>query len=44
MIDIAKNDLSIIPAGKITFKNIIGLHQLINADEYHGRNIVSKFN
>ena len=44
MMDVAKNDLSIIPAGKITFKNLIDLHQLINADEYHGRNIVSKFN
>ncbi len=44
MIAIAKNDLSIIPAGKITFKNIIDIHRLINAHEYHGRNIVSKFN
>jgi len=44
MIAIAKNDLTIIPAGKITFKNIIDIHHLINADEYHGRNIVSKFN
>ena len=43
MIAIAKNDLSIIPAGKITFKNIIDIHRLINAHEYHGRNIVSKF-
>ena len=44
MIAISKNNLSIIPAGKITFKNIIDIHRLINADEYHGRNIVSKFN
>ena len=44
MIAIAKNNLSIIPAGKITFKNIVDIHRLINADEYHGRNIVSKFN
>tara|TARA_Y100000996_G_scaffold206311_1_gene161832 strand:- start:439 stop:897 length:459 start_codon:yes stop_codon:yes gene_type:complete len=43
MVAISKNNLSIIPAGKITFENIIDIHRLINADEYHGRNIVSKF-
>jgi copper homeostasis protein len=41
---IAKDRLSIIPAGKITFNNINHIHRLINVEEYHGRNIVNEFN
>ena len=44
MIQLANNDLIIIPAGKITFNNLFHIHQLIDAKEYHGRNIVSQFN
>lgn len=44
MIDKAKTQLTIIPAGKITYKNIDEIHQLIGANEYHGRNIVTNFN
>ena len=44
MIQLANNDLIIIPAGKITFNNLFHIHQLIDAKEYHGRSIVSQFN
>ena len=35
---------TIIPAGKITHKNIDQIHELIGAREYHGRNIVDNLN
>ena len=35
-----KGQLTIIVAGKITEQNIIQVHKLIGAQEYHGRNIV----
>jgi len=44
MIQLTKDHLTIIPAGKITYNNIHYIHELINAEEYHGRNIVSQFN
>jgi len=44
MIELANNQLTIIPAGRITYNNINHIHQLIDAEEYHGRNIVSEFN
>lgn len=40
MIDIAGNDLTIIPAGRITNENLIEIHEMISAKEYHGRKIV----
>ena len=44
MIQLANNDLIIIPAGKITFNNLFHIHQLIDAKEYHGGSIVSQVN
>ena len=42
MKDAAGEHLSIMPAGKVTSENIGKLHELLNAKEYHGRNIVIK--
>ena len=35
-----KGQLTIIAAGKITEQNIVKVHELIGAQEYHGRKIV----
>ena len=35
-----KSQLTIIAAGKITEQNIMQAHELIGAQEYHGRKIV----
>lgn len=40
MMVIAKDKITILPAGKITNKNLSEVHQLIGASEYHGRKIV----
>ena len=40
MIKYAKSDISIICAGSITHKNFSEVHALINAKEYHGKNII----
>ena len=40
MIKIAKSDMSIICAGSITHRNFSEVHSLINAKEYHGKNII----
>ena len=40
MIDLANGRITIIPAGKITNRNIEEIHNLIGAKIYHGRNIV----
>ena len=40
MIKIAKRDISIICAGSITHRNFSEVHGLINAKEYHGKNII----
>ncbi len=42
MIQISGNDIVIIPAGKITDENIKEIHELIGANEYHGRKIVGE--
>lgn len=40
MVSIAKNRLSIIAAGSITYENVLELHKYINSGYYHGRRIV----
>lgn len=40
MMQMAKGHFTIIPAGKITNHNLMQVHQLIGAKEYHGRKIV----
>ena len=35
-----KSQLTIIAAGKITEQNIMQVHELVGAQEYHGRKIV----
>ncbi|MCL4105796.1 UNVERIFIED_CONTAM: hypothetical protein GTU68_028673 [Idotea baltica] len=40
MMEVAGDQLSIMPAGKVTFENIGQLHKSLNAQEYHGRRIV----
>ena len=40
MKEAAGKDIDIIPAGKITHKNISELHQLLDCKTYHGRSIV----
>jgi len=42
MIQIAKDQLTIIPAGRITNQNLQKIHESIGASEYHGRRIVGK--
>ena len=42
MIDLAKSDIQIVVAGKVTNENIDALHAIVNAHEYHGRLIVGK--
>jgi len=40
MIDLAGEDVEIIPAGKITYDTVDALHQQLYASVYHGRRIV----
>lgn len=40
MLDMAGDDIEIIPAGKITFENVDALHETLQAKVYHGRRIV----
>jgi len=40
MVNRYKGQLTIIAAGKITEQNIIKVHELTGAEEYHGRKIV----
>lgn len=42
MIKLSNNKLTIIPAGKITNKNLEQLHSLLKAKEYHGRRLVGR--
>ncbi len=42
MIQAAENELTIIPAGRITDQNIKEIHGFIDAREYHGRRIVGQ--
>ena len=44
MIDIAQNQITIIAAGSITDQNIGELHNMIGANEYHGKRIVGNLN
>ena len=44
MIQLSEDQLVIIPAGQITDKNIIELHESIGASEYHGRRILGNLN
>ncbi|MFC2110854.1 copper homeostasis protein CutC [Bacteroidota bacterium] len=44
MMRISKNKLTVIPAGKVTNKNIKQLHKTLSAKEYHGRKIVGNLN
>ena len=44
MIDIAGNKLEIMPAGRVTYKNLDELHKSVDAKAYHGRQIVGDFN
>ena len=41
MIKTAGGDLSIICAGSITYKNFSNVHDIINGQEYHGKNIIN---
>ncbi len=43
MLNIAKKDIEIMPAGKITHKNIYRLHKKIRAGAYHGRKIMGPY-
>ncbi len=40
MLKISGNKLEIIPAGKITDKNVMELHKILGAKAYHGKQIV----
>lgn len=42
MLTIARKDLSIMPAGKITANNIEEIHAILGAQEYHGKKIVMR--
>ena len=44
MIDIAGNKLEIMPAGRVTYKNLDEIHKSVGAKAYHGRQIVGDFN
>lgn len=44
MIDIAQDQITIIAAGSITDQNIGELHNMIGANEYHGKKIVGNLN
>ena len=44
MIDIAGNKLEIMPAGRVTYKNLDKIHKSVGAKAYHGRQIVGDFN
>ena len=44
MIDIAQDQITIIAAGSITDQNISELHNMIGANEYHGKRIVGNLN
>ena len=41
MIKTAKDDISIICAGSITYENFSNVHDVINGQEYHGKNIIN---
>lgn len=43
MMKVARNDLSIMPAGKIRASNIAELHLHLDAKEYHGRSILMHY-
>ena len=43
MIAIAGNKLEIMPAGRVTNKNLDEIHQSIGARAYHGRRILGEF-
>lgn len=40
MLEVGRDSITIIPAGKITNHNLSAVHQLIGGREYHGRKIV----
>ena len=40
MMTLSKDKITILPAGKITIKNLKKVHELIGGKEYHGRKIV----
>lgn len=43
MIEVAREDLSIMPAGKVKGSNIDIIHKELNAKEYHGRSILMHY-